>query len=259
MKTYQIKDSDGRYKMEITELKREELKPHEVRVKWQASSLNFHDYLVCTSAIKVPDGRVPMSDGVGVITEIGSGVGRFKKGDLVMGMFFPYWIDGDPQFNEIMSISGESVNGFMCEESCMDEAHLTLAPKNLSIEECAILPTAGLTAWNALFNNGKLNKGDKVLIQGTGGMSLCALILARYADAEIYATTSSDAKAERLKSMGVKEVVNYKEDERWGKTIFKMAGMGVDHILDAGGGSTMKQSIEAATIGGHIHAIGISG
>ena len=168
MKTYQIKDSDGRYKMEITELKREELKPHEVRVKWKASSLNFHDYLVCTSAIKVPDGRVPMSDGVGVITEIGSGVGRFKKGDLVMGMFFPYWIDGDPQFNEIMSISGESVNGFMCEESCMDEAHLTLAPKNLSIEECAILPTAGLTAWNALFNNGKLNKGDKVLIQGTG-------------------------------------------------------------------------------------------
>jgi len=54
-------------------------------------------------------------------------------------------------------------------------------------------------------------------------------------------------------------VVNYKEDSRWGKTIFKMSGGGVDHVLDVGGGSTMYNSIEAAKIGGSIISIGILG
>ena len=59
--------------------------------------------------------------------------------------------------------------------------------------------------------------------------------------------------------MGAAAVVNYKTDTRWGKTILKLSGGGVDHVLDVGGGSTMKQSIEAAKIGGSIIAIGILG
>jgi len=79
------------------------------------------------------------------------------------------------------------------------------------------------------------------------------------AGAKVYATTSSEEKAERLKSIGVEAVVNYKTDERWGKTINRMTGGGVDHVLDVGGGSTMKQSIEAIGVGGHIASIGILG
>ena len=69
---------------------------------------------------------------------------------------------------------------------------------------------------------------------------ILGLQLAIAAGARVFATTSSGEKIERLKGMGCEAVVNYKEDERWGKTIFKLAGGGVDHVLDVGGGSTMK-------------------
>jgi NADPH:quinone reductase-like Zn-dependent oxidoreductase len=88
-------------------------------------------------------------------------------------------------------------------------------------------------------------------------MSIFGLQIALAAGATVFATTSSPKKAERLKAMGVTAVVNYREDSRWGKTIFKLSGGGVDHVLDVGGGSTMAQSLEAAKIGGSIIAIGI--
>ena len=90
-------------------------------------------------------------------------------------------------------------------------------------------------------------------------MSILGLQLAKAAGARVFATTSSQAKAERLKSMGAEAVVNYKEEERWGKAINKLSGGGVDHVLDVGGGSTMNQSIEAVAIGGNIASIGILG
>jgi len=105
---------------------------------------------------------------------------------------------------------------------------------------------------------GGLQAGDSVLVEGTGGMSIFALQIAKAAGAKVYATTSSDAKAERLVDMGVEAVVNYKDDPKWGKTLFKMTG-GIDHVLDVGGGSTMRNSIEAVKIGGHISSIGILG
>ncbi|MFT4567455.1 MAG: NADPH:quinone reductase-like Zn-dependent oxidoreductase, partial [Saprospiraceae bacterium] len=125
--------------------------------------------------------------------------------------------------------------------------------------EAATLPCAGLTAWRGLIVEGKIKAGESVLIEGSGGMSILGLQLAKMAGARVFATTSSEAKAERLKAMGAEAVVNYKEDDRWGKAINKLSGGGVDHVLDVGGGSTMNQSIEAAAIGGHIASIGILG
>ena len=113
------------------------------------------------------------------------------------------------------------------------------------------------TAGRMRKNRIRVLAGDKVLVEGTGGMSIFALQMAKAVGAKVYATTSSEAKAERLKKMGADAVINYKEDERWGKTIFKLSGGGVDHVLDVGGGSTMRNSIEAAAVGGNIVAIGI--
>jgi NADPH:quinone reductase-like Zn-dependent oxidoreductase len=104
---------------------------------------------------------------------------------------------------------------------------------------------------------GGLQMGESVLIEGTGGMSIFGLQIAKAAGARVFATTSSPEKAERLLAMGAEAVVNYKEDSRWGKTISKMTNGGVDHVLDVGGGSTMYNSIEAAAIGGSIISIGI--
>lgn len=259
MKTIRIVEGDGLNKISIRSSEPVAPGPAEVRIRWHATSLNFHDYLVACGGIIVPEGRIPMSDGAGEVIEVGSQVSSFKVGDKVMSMFFPDWQEGAASFNTIRAITGESIDGCMTTESCLPESAITHIPDNYSYAEAATLPTAALTAWNALICNGKLSAGQKVLIEGTGGVSIFAMQLSLAMGAEVYATSSSAHKAERLKQMGVKEVINYKEDPLWGKSIFQLSGTGVDHVIDVGGGSTMKQSIEAATIGGHIHAIGILG
>ena len=231
----------------------------EVVVKWKATSLNYHDYLVGTGGIPVMNGIIPMSDGAGEVVAIGENAGNWKVGDKVMNLFFPNWTDGKATIRKMMFISGETIDGCIAEMGVVKAHSLTKIPDGYSFAEAATLPCACLTAWRGLMVEGNLQAGDKVLIEGTGGMSIFALQLAKMAGAKVYATTSSEEKAERLKSMGAEAVVNYKTDERWGKTINRMTGGGVDHVLDVGGGSTMKQSIEAVGVGGHIASIGILG
>jgi len=259
MKKISIGAQGGLDHLQLTEQKDPQPAAGEVLVRWHATSLNYHDYLVGVGGIPVPEGRVPMSDGAGEVTAVGEGVTAWKSGDKVMSLFFPNWLDGRPTPAKTGAISGETVDGFLTEMSCVAAQSLTRIPAGFSYAEAATLPCAALTAWRALVVEGQLKMGDKVLIEGTGGMSIFALQLALAAGAEVYATTSSPEKADRLKSMGVKEVVNYREDERWGRAIYKLSGGGVDHVLDVGGGSTMQQSIEAAAMGGHISSIGILG
>ena len=233
-------------------------KTGEVVVQWHATSLNYHDYLVAVGGIPVTDGRVPMSDGAGEIVAVGEGVSEWAVGDKVMSLFFPNWIDGRPTREKTTAISGESVDGYVTQRSCVKASSLTAIPAGYSFAEAATLPCAAVTAWRGLMVEGQLQAGDSVLIEGTGGMSIFALQLAKAAGARVFATTSSVAKAERLKDMGAEAVLNYKEDPRWGRTLFKMTG-GVDHVLDVGGGSTMQNSIEAVGMDGHICSIGILG
>jgi NADPH:quinone reductase-like Zn-dependent oxidoreductase len=231
----------------------------EVLIKWHATSLNYHDYLVVMGLIPVNEGRVPMSDGAGQIVGIGAGVESLNVGDKVMSLFFPDWKEGNPNPSSIQKISGESTDGFICEYSCLSQDQVTLMPKGFTYEAAATLPCAGLTAWNGLMNGkSTLKPNDSVLIEGTGGMSLLGLQIAKAFGAKIYATTSSKEKEEMLYDLGVEQVFNYKEDPKWGKTIYKTTG-GIDHILDVGGGSTMSQSIEAVGMNGNITSIGILG
>jgi NADPH:quinone reductase-like Zn-dependent oxidoreductase len=259
MKVVAVKSPGGLSNLMIQERPDPTPQSGEVLVQWHATSLNFHDYLVAVGGIPVADGRVPMSDGAGEIIGLGEGVTGWEIGDKVMSLFFPNWIEGTPTLAKTKAISGESVDGYILEKSCVTASSLTKIPNNYSYAEAATLPCAALTAWRGLVTEGNIKPGDTVLIEGTGGMSIFGLQIARMAGATVFATTSSEEKAERLRAMGASGVVNYKTDERWGKTIFKMSEGGVDHVLDVGGGSTMKNSIEAAKIGGSIISIGILG
>ncbi|MEL7021812.1 MAG: NAD(P)-dependent alcohol dehydrogenase [Bacteroidota bacterium] len=254
-----ITNGGGLDRLKIVERPDPSPAPNEIVVRWHATSLNFHDYLVAIGGIKVPEQRIPMSDGAGEVIAVGKEVNRWKVGDQVMSLFFVNWIDGAPTFRKTVGISGETVDGYITEVSCVSEESVTRIPLGYTYAQAATLPCAALTAWRGLVSEGNIQPGDTVLIEGTGGMSIFGMQLAQAAGASVIATTSSDAKAERLKAMGAKAVINYKADERWGKTIFKLTDGGVDHVLDVGGGSTMGQSIEAARIGGSIISIGILG
>ena len=234
-------------------------KSDEVIIKWHATSLNYHDYLVARGVIPVENGRVPMSDGAGEIVEVGDKVTRWKVGDKVMSLFFPDWIDGRPTRLNTRHISGESFDGYACEYSCLKEVQVTRIPDGYTYAEAATLPCAALTSWRALQVEGQIQPGDKVLAEGSGGMSIFAMQLGKMAGAEVYATTGNSGKVDRIKALGVEEVINYKEDPKWGKTIFNLSEGGIDHVIDVGGNSTMRQSIEAVRVYGNIYSIGILG
>ncbi len=107
MKFISIKSPGGLDHLQISEKEIPTAGVGEVLVRWRATSLNYHDYLVAMGLIPVPDGRVPMSDGAGEIVALGEGVTEWKVGDKVMSMFFPNWVEGKPSAAKTTAIHGQ--------------------------------------------------------------------------------------------------------------------------------------------------------
>lgn len=232
--------------------------PGEIRVRIRASSLNYHDYLVVVGMIPTPDGRIPMSDGAGEVLAVGEGVREFAVGDLVVSTFFPNWLDGDAPDGGFSGVPGDGADGYAREIVTAPATAFTLAPRGWSAAEAATLTCAGVTAWRALVGDGALKGGDTVLVQGTGGVSIYGLQIAKAFGCTVIATSSSDEKLERLKALGADHLINYRSEPEWGAAAQKLtSGRGVDHVLEIGGSGTMPQSITAARNGGHIAVIGV--
>lgn len=236
-----------------------EPKPGEILVRVRASSLNFHDYVVAAGWKPVDDGRVLMSDAGGEVAAVGADVSEFVPGDRVVSVFFPEWQAGDVATQAAADIMpGDTIDGFASEYVVAPARAFTKAPAGWSHEEAATLTCAGLTAWRGLVTDGRPQPGDTVLIQGTGGVSIFALQFAKAAGASIIATSSSDEKLERLRSLGADHVINYKQTPEWGARAKEITGgRGVDHVVEIGGAGTMAQSIRACRRGGHIALIGV--
>ncbi|WP_300720049.1 NAD(P)-dependent alcohol dehydrogenase [Pseudomonas sp.] len=230
----------------------------EITVRLHANSLNYHDFAVVSGMWGPTEKRIPMADGAGEVIAVGADVTEFKVGDAVVSTFFPEWIDGTPQVEGFATVPGDGIDGYAREQVTAKATSFTLAPAGYSHAEAATLTTAGLTAWRALMADGGLKPGDTVLIQGTGGVSIFALQFAKMAGATVIATSSSDAKLERLKALGADHLINYRKDTNWGETARGLTGgRGVDHVIEVGGPSTLEQSMIAVRVAGHISIIGI--
>jgi NADPH:quinone reductase-like Zn-dependent oxidoreductase len=133
-----------------------------------------------------------------------------------------------------------------------------LAPRGWSHINAATLPCAAVTAWNALDG---LKKGQSVLVQGTGGVSLFGLQFAKMRGAFVIATTSSGEKEQALRNLGADMVINYHEISEWGEEAKSRApgGEGVDYVLEIGGISTFAQSLKAVKMEGVVSMIGYRG
>ena len=232
--------------------------PGEIRVRLAASSLNFHDYAVVAGLIPSADGRIPMSDGAGTVEAVGEGVTQFIPGDLVVSTFFPEWNDGAPPTSAFTGVPGDGIDGYARSAVVTPQHWFTRVPMGYSAAEAATLTCAGLTAWRALFVDGRTEPGSTVLVQGSGGVSVFALQFAKAAGARVIATSSSDEKLDRLKALGADEMVNYKAEPAWGaKAMALTDGRGVDTVVEIGGAGTLDQSMVAARVGGHVALIGV--
>lgn len=232
--------------------------PGEIRVELHASSLNFHDYAVCAGRAPVEAGRVPLSDGAGIVAAVGAGVAEFAVGDAVVSCFFPDWQDGPACIGDFKRTPGDGVDGFAQQFAVRPATAFTRAPARYSAVEAATITTAGLTAWRALVDEGGLKAGDTVLVLGTGGVSIWALQIARAMGARVAVTSSSDAKLVRARELGAEFTVNYAAQPEWGQAVRDWTqGRGVDHVIEVGGPGTLNQSIDAVRIGGTIALIGV--
>jgi NADPH:quinone reductase-like Zn-dependent oxidoreductase len=230
--------------------------PGEIAVRLYASSLNFHDYLVVNGSIPVDDHRIPLSDGAGEVVAIGIGVTDFAVGDRVVSIFHTRWLAGHLPEPNFRRVPGDHIDGYARAAVVTPAEWFTRAPHGYSHAEAATLTCAGVTAWRALVTDGPTIAGQTVLVQGSGGVSVFALQFAKAMGATVIATSSSDAKLERLRALGADHVINYRSVPDWGRAAFDLTG-GVDRVIEIGGPGTLPQSIDAIGIGGHIALIGV--
>ena len=230
----------------------------EIQVRIRASSLNYHDFAVVTGMLPCADGRIPMSDGAGEVIAVGPGVTDYQAGDAVVSTFFPDWLDGTPPSTAFTRVPGDGLDGYAREIVTAPTTWFTRSPKGYSHAEAATLTCAGLTAWRALVVDGQIKAGAKVLVQGTGGVSVFALQFAKAMGATVIATSSSDAKLARMQALGADHLINYKTTPDWGAKVLELTGgRGVDHVVEVGGSGTLDQSMIAAKNGGHVALIGV--
>jgi NADPH:quinone reductase-like Zn-dependent oxidoreductase len=235
----------------------QDLQPFEVRMRVHAASVNYRDLVTVKRGVKQE--LIPLSDGAGVIEEVGQAVQRLKKGDRVAGLFFPLWQGGNiDAYKSSIARGGAPSDGMLAHYAYGHEDGFIKFPGHLSFEEASTLPCAGLTAWNALIVQGKLKSGDTIVILGTGGVALFALQLAKNLGARVILLSSQDEKLEKARKMGADELINYTKNPDWDKLVMeKTAGVGADLILELGGAGTLERSMASAKIKGRISLVGI--
>jgi NADPH:quinone reductase-like Zn-dependent oxidoreductase len=233
----------------------------QIRIAMRAASINYRDITVLAGAYGPagPHGLIPCSDGAGEIIEVGPDVPRLKVGDRVALTFNPEWIGGPYRASLAgMGRGSSAVPGTMREQIVVHHSEAVMVPQHLSFEEGAAYPCAGVTAWHALCAAVPLMPGMSVLLQGGGGVSLFALQFAKMYGARVIMTSSSPERCARLKQFGADEVIDYKAEPEWNKTVRALTGgAGVDLTIDIGGADTVDRSLACTRNGGRLALVGI--
>lgn len=214
MKAIRIHEFGGAEVMKLEDTERPVPASDEILVKVYASGVNPVDWVIRNGANDVlrPLLTLPMTlgwDAAGVIEETGSDVTGFQKGDAVYGVpNFP----GDGSYAEYCAAKA---------------SQFALKPESLSFNEAAGVPLAALTAWTGMFAYGKLQPGQRILIQGaSGGVGSFAVQFAKAKGAYVIGIASTD-NIEYVKQLGADEVIDYKTQR------FEDLVRDVDVVLEA--------------------------
>jgi NADPH:quinone reductase-like Zn-dependent oxidoreductase len=239
-----------------------EIGPAQIRIQPLAVSLNYRDLLMVRGLYnpRQPLPLIPCSDAVATVIEVGTAVTSVVPGARVCPVFCPGWLDGEVSRVKLRSTLGGPLDGTLATSMVLHHSEVVEVPDYLSDAQASALPCAALTAYHALFGEGRpLEAGQTVLVQGTGGVSVFAMQFALAIGAKVIATSKSEEKLARLQSLGVEMAINYREEPSWGRLVAKFANaaQGVDHVVEVGGAGTLEESISAVRYGGTISLIGV--
>ncbi len=232
----------------------------QVVVRMRACSLNHRDLTIVSgnyTSVAIKPAAIPVSDGAGEVAAVGPDVTQWKVGDRVAPIFVQRWLGGELRPEYMASALGGPSDGVLAEQIVVSQEGLVRIPSHMTFEQAATLPCAAVTAWNAALVQGKLQPGHTLVTLGTGGVSLFAAQLALITGAKVIATTGSDAKVERLRKLGVSEVINYRTTPDWDVRVRELTGgRGADLVVEVGGPGSIAKSIAAIRFCGHISVVG---
>lgn len=220
----------------VEDFPKPEVGEDELLIEMRAASVNPIDWKVMKGDVKIIfDYKMPHvlgNDGSGVIVGLGANANKFKVGDEV------YFRPGK-----------KKIVGTFAEFCSVKQDEAALKPKNISFEEAAGIPLVGLTSWQALFDLGNLQKGQKVFIHaGSGGVGNIAIQIAKTVGAYV-ATTTSTANVELVKKLGADLIIDYKKEN------FQDKLSDYDLVFDTLGGKTRDDSYKVLKPGGTLVSI----
>lgn len=186
---------------------------------------------------------------------------RLQKGDRAISTFAPTHLTGQIQAEDLGQTLGGPNQGVLTQYRIFPTYGVVKIPEYLSDEEASCLPIAATTAWmsmKCMRPKGEIiGENEVVVCQGTGGVSIAALQIAKAAGANAIVTSSSDEKLKRASDLGAAETINYKSVPEWDEEVLKKTnGKGADVIIEVGGAQTLRKSFECVRFGGLIACIG---
>jgi NADPH:quinone reductase-like Zn-dependent oxidoreductase len=223
-------------------------------------------------SVTQPPAIVPCSDMCGVVVAVGpssnvsndpykSSSFRLSEGDRVISTFAPSHITGQIAAKDLGNGLGGPAPGVLVQYRVFPTYGVVKIPGYMSDNEAACLPIAAMTAWmslNCMRPKGEIvGKGETIVCQGTGGVSISAAQIASAAGADVIVTSSSDEKLQRAKKLGAKETINYRSNPEWDNAVLSATSdNGADIIIEVGGAQTLRKSFECVRFGGLIACIG---
>jgi NADPH:quinone reductase-like Zn-dependent oxidoreductase len=236
--------------------------PGEALLRIRATGPNARDFAIWTTGIVRPPaapGFIPLCDVAADVLAVGPGVTGVSPGDRVTLIHYSRWLDGAWDVSMRDEDFGLTRDGFLCELATVPASALVRIPDNLSYEHAATLPSAGLTAWQAVIEEGRLAPGDTMVTLGTGGVSVFALQWAKLLGARVIVTSSSDAKLARMRELGADGTINYRTTPAWSEAVrAQTGGHGAALVVNTVGLEALDQCLEACRSGARVAYVGAS-
>jgi NADPH:quinone reductase-like Zn-dependent oxidoreductase len=260
MKAYEIGDYESTGRVRLVELPTPEPGPREALIRVRATGPNARDYVIMSTGLwggKQPATRIPLCDVAADVVAVGADVTEVAPGDRVTMIHYARWLDGAWDVAMCSDDYGQTRDGFLREFAAVPANALVRIPDNLSYEDAATLPSAGLTAWQAVVVEGRLRPGATVVVTGTGGVSVYAMQWAKLLGARVIVTSSSDEKIERMRELGADGGVNYRTTPKWYEGVMALTGgRGAELVVNTVGLLELDNCLEACRSGGRVAYIG---
>ncbi|QGN54436.1 NAD(P)-dependent alcohol dehydrogenase [Novosphingobium sp. Gsoil 351] len=233
--------------------------PGEVVVRVAAAGLNYRDLMVLAGQYGsgLPDTRIPLSDGVGTVAALGSGVSGVSLGQRVIAPNFTGWRDGAFGPGLFGHDLGVTADGWLADTIVLPATSLIAVPDSVSDATAATLAVVGGTVWHAMVAFGEAGPGKLVLAQGTGGVSLFALQLGKALGAEFAITSSRADKLERCRELGADHAIDYRARPDWAAALLEATGgRGADVVVDTLGFPALAETVTACAVEARIGTLG---